>query len=36
PMYQLTESDLPNASYHYEEIKEHMAQWLPELEFIEG
>ncbi|MFD2046414.1 CapA family protein [Ornithinibacillus salinisoli] len=35
PMYQLTESDLLNAQKHYEDMKEHMSQWMPELKFIE-
>ncbi|WP_188457006.1 CapA family protein [Virgibacillus oceani] len=35
PMYQLTNEQLPNAQEHYEEIKAHMSQWMPELEFIE-
>lgn len=35
PMFKLTDNDLPNAASHYEEIKAHMSQWLPELEFIE-
>lgn len=35
PMYQLTEQELTNAKQHYDEIKAHMSQWLPELKFIE-
>lgn len=35
PMFQLTDRELPNAKAHYEEIKEHMSQWVPELKFIE-
>lgn len=35
PMYQLTEEQLPDAKRKYKEIKEHMSQWMPELEFIE-
>ncbi|WP_246569894.1 CapA family protein [Lentibacillus saliphilus] len=35
PMYQLTEEDLTDAAAHYEAIKAHMSQWMPELEFIE-
>ncbi len=35
PMYQLTNQELPNAVQHYEEIKAHMSQWMPELTFIE-
>ncbi|MRH43662.1 CapA family protein [Aquibacillus halophilus] len=36
PMYQLTNKDLQNAEEHYQEIKAHMSQWVPELEFIES
>ncbi|MFD1038333.1 CapA family protein [Virgibacillus byunsanensis] len=35
PMYQLTDSDLSEADRHYQEIKDHMSQWVPELEFME-
>ncbi|TMN22550.1 CapA family protein [Lentibacillus cibarius] len=35
PMYQLTNDELANAEKHYREIKHHMSQWVPELEFIE-
>ncbi|WP_430788698.1 CapA family protein [Virgibacillus flavescens] len=35
PMYQLTNDTLPNADKHYNEIRRHMSQLLPELEFIE-
>ncbi|WP_099156498.1 CapA family protein [Virgibacillus ndiopensis] len=35
PMYQLTNEQLPNAQKHYEEMKAHMSQWMPELEFVE-
>ena len=35
PMYQLTNEELPGAAQHYEDIKKHMSQWLPELEFVE-
>jgi poly-gamma-glutamate capsule biosynthesis protein CapA/YwtB (metallophosphatase superfamily) len=35
PMYQLTNQELPNAQKHYEEIKEHMSTWVPDLTFIE-
>ncbi|ASN07119.1 CapA family protein [Virgibacillus necropolis] len=35
PMYQLTNEVLPNAKKHYKEIKAHLSQWMPELEFIE-
>lgn len=36
PMFQLTNQELPNAHNHYEEIKAHMSQWVPELKFIEN
>lgn len=36
PMYGLTNNELPEAAAHYEEIKAHMSQWLPELEFPES
>ncbi|MBP2079838.1 CapA family protein [Oceanobacillus polygoni] len=35
PMYQLTNDELKGASDHYNEIKAHLSQWMPELEFIE-
>ncbi|MFD1361984.1 CapA family protein [Lentibacillus salinarum] len=35
PMYQLTDDELANAGEHYQEIQDHMAQWVPELAFIE-
>ncbi|WP_096270927.1 CapA family protein [Paucisalibacillus globulus] len=35
PMYQLTNQELPNAQKHYEEIKEHMSTWVPDLKFME-
>ncbi|SDR05613.1 CapA family protein [Virgibacillus salinus] len=35
PMYQLTNDELANTEKHYQEIKDHMSQWVPELEFIE-
>ncbi len=35
PMYQLTNDELANAEEHYQEIKDHMSQWVPKLEFIE-
>jgi len=35
PMYQLSNKKLKDANKHYEEIKEHLAQWMPELEFLE-
>lgn len=36
PMYQLTDSELLGSEKYYEEIKNHMSQWMPELEFVEG
>lgn len=33
PLYELTDDVLPNAEQHYQEIKEHMTQWMAELEF---
>ncbi|GGN58739.1 CapA family protein [Oceanobacillus indicireducens] len=35
PMYSLTNKELKEADRHYEEIKMHMSQWMPELRFIE-
>ena len=35
PMFELTDHILPNSESHYEEIKNHMSQWMPELQFIE-
>lgn len=35
PMYQLTDDILPNSTSLYNEIKSHMNQFVPELEFIE-
>lgn len=35
PMYQLTEAQLENHDQHYQEIKAHMSQWMPELTFLE-
>ncbi|MFZ3578892.1 CapA family protein [Virgibacillus sp. DJP39] len=35
PMFKLSNAVLPNAQKHYNEMKVHMSQWLPELEFIE-
>ncbi|MYL46299.1 CapA family protein [Virgibacillus halodenitrificans] len=35
PMYQLKETDLPDAKKHYNEIKDHMARWMEELQFPE-
>src|SRR5699024_579946 len=35
PMYQLTGDELENTKKHYRNIKDHMSQWMPELEFIE-
>lgn len=33
PMHQITKDDLSDAQKHYHEIKAHMSQWMPELEF---
>ncbi|WP_067726315.1 CapA family protein [Oceanobacillus damuensis] len=35
PMYTLTNSELAEAEKHYSEIKNHLSQWMPELEFVE-
>ncbi|GGB61726.1 CapA family protein [Virgibacillus dakarensis] len=35
PMYQLTNGELKDADKHYQEIREHMSQWMPGLEFVE-
>lgn len=35
PMFSAPESVLTNRASRYEEMKAHMAQWIPELEFIE-
>lgn len=35
PMYQLTDDILKDAKEHYKGIKDHLSQWMPELEFIE-
>ncbi|WP_163971736.1 CapA family protein [Oceanobacillus halotolerans] len=35
PMFSLSNDILPDAKEHYEKIKNHIAQWTPELEFIE-
>ncbi|WP_077324361.1 CapA family protein [Virgibacillus siamensis] len=35
PMFQLTNDELANAQQHYKEIKQHVSQWMPGLEFIE-
>lgn len=35
PMFELTNDTLSNSKKHYNEIKEHMSQWMPELQFIE-
>ncbi|MFC4025352.1 CapA family protein [Oceanobacillus longus] len=35
PMYKLTNNDLAGAEEHYKEIKNHMSQWMPDLEFVE-
>lgn len=35
PMYQVSDEHLPDDEAKYEDIKDHMSQWMPELEFIE-
>lgn len=35
PMKDITNDRLTNANDHYEEIKAHMSQWMPELDFYE-
>ncbi|SDK30568.1 CapA family protein [Sediminibacillus albus] len=35
PMYQLTNNELADAQLHYQQVKDHMSQWVPELKFIE-
>ncbi|MFB1051743.1 CapA family protein [Paraliobacillus sp. JSM ZJ581] len=35
PMYQLTDEELIDHEQHYQEIKQHLSQWMPELTFIE-
>lgn len=35
PMHRVTDDQLSDSEEQYEEIKEHMSQWMPELEFIE-
>jgi len=35
PLSEVTDDDLPDADQHYQEIKTHMQQWMPELEFME-
>lgn len=35
PMHELTDDELPNADTHYKEIKQHLSQYVPELEFKE-
>lgn len=35
PMAEVTDSQLGGAKEHYEEIKTHMQQWMPDLEIIE-
>ncbi|GAA5417485.1 hypothetical protein Pryu01_02559 [Paraliobacillus ryukyuensis] len=35
PMFQLTEEQLPQHQQHYQEMKQHVSQWMPKLEFIE-
>nr|WP_232824223.1 CapA family protein [Paraliobacillus zengyii] len=36
PMYKVTNSQLVDVATQYQEIKAHMSQWMPELEFIES
>lgn len=36
PMYELTDKELPGATEHYKDVKAHMSQFAPDLEFIEG
>jgi len=36
PMYQVTNETLPNADIIYEDIKKHMSQYVPDLQFIES
>lgn len=35
PMAAVTDEQLPDAGMHYEEMKDHMQQWMPELEIAE-
>ncbi|ENH96376.1 hypothetical protein J416_11050 [Gracilibacillus halophilus YIM-C55.5] len=35
PLQDVNEAQLENAQQHYEETKQHLSQWLPELQFIE-
>lgn len=35
PLKDVTDQQLPDARQHYEEIKSHMSQWMPELDFFE-
>ena len=35
PMFQLTDDDLPQARSYYEGVKQHMNQFVPDLQFIE-
>ena len=35
PLYNLSEDTLKNSGEHYEETKEHMNQWMDDVEFIE-
>lgn len=35
PMSNVTDHTLENVNEHYKEIKNHISQWLPELEFVE-
>ncbi|WP_100011722.1 CapA family protein [Lentibacillus sediminis] len=36
PMYQLTDKELEGAGGYYRDVREHMSQWMPEMEFVEG
>jgi poly-gamma-glutamate synthesis protein (capsule biosynthesis protein) len=36
PMYELTDDVLKDADNQYQEMKDHMSQWMPELKFLEG
>lgn len=35
PMYELTDEEVTDVSSRYQQTKEHMTQWLPEMEIIE-
>lgn len=35
PLKDVTDEQLPGANGHYQEIKAHMSQWMPELDFYE-